>query len=80
MGTGVIFGISDRIQEGKAEDHRGRQITISGAGNVPGRNVFHTDSGRCTLLRRDKTEGNRGDHGRTSQRSAGDVSGNASIL
>ena len=61
---------SDRIQEGKAEDHRGRQITISGAGNVPGRNVFHTDSGRCTVLRRDKTEGNRGDHGRTSQQSA----------
>ena len=54
----------------KAEEHRGRQITISGAGNVPGRNVFHTDSGRCTFLRRDKTEGNRGDHRRTSYRSA----------
>ena len=40
---GLFFGISDRIQEGKAEDHRGRQITISGAGNVPGRNVFHTE-------------------------------------
>lgn len=67
---GNFFGISDRIQKGKTEDHRGRQITISCAGNVPGRNVFHTDSGRCTVLRRDKTEGNRGDHGRTSQQSA----------
>ena len=58
----------------------GRQITISGTGNVSGRNVFHADSGRRTVLRRDKAEGDCGDHGRTSQRSERNVSGNASIL
>ena len=46
---GLFFGISDRIQEGKAEDHRGRQITMFST-QIPEGALFYGETKRREIV------------------------------